>query len=82
MSSPGANDWNVPPTTPARPASPAPNANTAANTSWTGLPDAASMSRSSTPARTIMPMRVRFSASHISTPIATEAAKTTSRTRG
>ena len=36
-------------------------------------PIAARMSRSSTPARTIMPMRVRLSASHIATPITTEA---------
>ncbi|MGY3459953.1 hypothetical protein ACVWW5_005403 [Bradyrhizobium sp. LM3.4] len=29
-----------------------------------------------------MPMRVRLSASHIATPITTEAAKITSRTKG
>ena len=38
MSSPGASDWNVPPTTPARPASPAPKAKTATKTSWMRIP--------------------------------------------
>src|SRR3954447_7269038 len=51
VSSPGEIDWNVPPTTPAMPASPAPSANTSTNTSWIRTPVAARMSRSSTPAR-------------------------------
>ena len=82
VSSPGEIDWKVPPTTPAMPARPAPKANTRTNTSWMRTPIAARMSRSSTPARTIMPMRVRLSASHMATPITTDAAKMTSRTIG
>ena len=34
VSSPGEIDWNVPPTTPAMPASPAPKAKTTTKTSW------------------------------------------------
>ena len=82
VSSPGEMDWKVPPTTPAIPARPAPKANTVTNTSWIGTPIAESMSRSSTPARTIIPMRVRLSASHIPSPMTTEAAKMTRRTIG
>ena len=40
------------------------------------------MSRSSTPARIITPIRVRLSASHIPIPMRTAAAKMTSRTSG
>ena len=82
MSSPGARDWNVPPTTPARPASPAPKAKTATKTSWMRMPLAASMSRSSTPARIIIPIRVRLSSHHITTPMTTAAAKIARRTIG
>jgi hypothetical protein len=72
----------VPPTTPATPASPAPKANTTTNTSWILTPVADSMSRSSTPARIIMPMMVLLSASHINTPMTTEAQRMTIRTTG
>ena len=40
------------------------------------------MSRSSTPARIIIPMRVRLSSHHITTPMTTAAAKMTRRTIG
>ena len=82
MSSPGASDWKVPPTTPASPASPAPNANTMTKTSWMRTPLAASMSRSSTPARIMIPMRVRLSSHHITMPITSAAKKITRRTIG
>ena len=79
MSSPGAIDSAVPPTTPASPASPAPIANVMANTICTLTPVADSMARSSTPARIIMPTRVRFRKSHSATPMATAVASRTSR---
>ena len=82
MSSPGAIDWKVPPTTPAIPASPAPNAKTPMNTSWMRTPVADSIELSSTPARTSMPTRVLLSSIHMAIPMATDAAKMTMRTRG
>jgi hypothetical protein len=45
-------------------------------------PEAASISRSSTPARISMPSRVRFSTSHIATPITMAAARIAMRTAG
>ena len=79
MSSPGAMESAVPPTTPANPARPAPRANTTAKTSCTLTPEAESMSRSLTPARIIIPMRVRLRKSQRATPIPTATASTDSR---
>ncbi len=69
VSSPGTIDSSTAPITPPRPASPAPSAKVMANTRFTLTPDADSMARSSTPARIIMPTRVRLSSSHRPTPI-------------
>ena len=71
VSSPGAIDSSTEPITPPRPASPAPMANVVANSLPTLIPEAASMPRSSTPARIIMPTRVRLRNSHSATPMAT-----------
>ena len=45
-------------------------------------PDAASMSRSSTPARISMPSRVRLSTSHMAKPITIAAIRIAMRTSG
>ena len=78
----GDSDWNVAPMIPAIPASPAPNPNTARNTRWMRTPEAASISRSSTPARISMPSAVRFKTSHIATPITIAATSIQTRTDG
>ena len=82
VSSPGDSDWNVAPMIPAIPASPAPKPNTARNTSWMRTPEAASISRSSTPARISMPSAVRFKTSHIAMPITIAATRIQMRTDG
>ena len=55
VSWPGASEIIVPPSTPPKPASAAPMKNAPAKTSCTLMPSAETMSRSSTPARTILP---------------------------
>jgi hypothetical protein len=67
---------------PAMPAMPAPKANTARNTCWMRTPDAAKMSRSSTPARISMPSRERLSTNHMAKPITIAAIRIAIRTRG
>ena len=79
MSSPGVIESAVAPTTPPKPASPAPIAKVIANTSCTLTPQAASIARSSTPARIIIPTRVRCRKSHSSTPITIAMASSTRR---
>ena len=79
MSSPGAIDSAVPPTTPAKPARPAPIAKVIANTNCTLTPEAASIPRSSTPARIIIPTGVRLRNHQSSTPMAADIASSTSR---
>src|SRR5215203_5377209 len=69
VSSPGPSEIIVPPSTPPSPASRAPRKNAAANTSCTLIPRAETMSRSSTPARTIFPKRVRLISHHSPKPI-------------
>jgi hypothetical protein len=69
VSCPGASEIIVPPRTPPKPASSAPMKNAPANTRFTLMPSAETMSRSSTPARTILPKRVRLITSHRSRPI-------------
>ena len=70
VSSPGTIDSSTAPITPPKPARPAPSMKVIANTRFTLTPAAASMPRSSTPARIIMPTRVRLSSHHRPTPIA------------
>ena len=79
MSSPGVIDSAVAPTTPPKPARPAPIAKVIANTSCTFTPHAESIARSSTPARIIIPTRVRCRKSHSATPITMEMASSTRR---
>jgi hypothetical protein len=69
VSSPGTIESSTAPMTPPRPARPAPIAKVVANTRFTLTPAAASIARSSTPARIIMPTRVRLRKSHSATPI-------------
>ena len=57
MSTPGARLAVDPPRTPARPASAEPTTNVIAKTSWMLMPSAETIWRSSTPARTTMPIR-------------------------
>ena len=68
----------VPPTTPAKPASPAPSAKVMAKMRWVLTPEAWSMARSSTPARIIMPTRVRLRNSQSAMPM-TMAAPSSAR---
>ncbi len=58
---------------------PAPTANTMAKTMCTLTPEADSIARSSTPARIIVPMRVRLIISHKPTPMTMATASTTKR---
>ena len=69
VSSPGAMESSTAPITPPSPARPAPMAKVAANTRFTFTPEAESMPRSSTPARIIIPTRVRLRKSHSATPM-------------
>ena len=78
-STPGARLANEPPITPPRPASPEPTANAIANVSWMLIPIAETMSRSSTPARMTMPVRVRLSQNHSPTPTTRPMTRMTSR---
>ena len=77
VSSPGAREIIVPPSTPPRPASIAPIRKAPANTSCTLIPSAETMSRSSTPARTILPKRVRLMTYQSPRPISSAAPSTT-----
>ncbi len=79
MSSPGETESALPPTTPASPAMPAPMAKVTANTSCTLTPEAASMPRSSTPARIIMPTRVFARNHHSPSPMTMAPTSTASR---
>ena len=79
VSSPGTIDSSTAPMTPPKPARPAPIAKVVANTRLTLTPTAASIPRSSTPARIIMPMRVRLRNSHSATPITTPIGSSDSR---
>src|SRR5215218_8090944 len=58
VSLPGCSEIIVPPRTPPKPASSAPSRKAKAKISCTLMPSAETMSRSSTPARTILPKRV------------------------
>ena len=53
--------------------------NAIAKVSWMLTPSAETIARSSTPARMTMPVRVRFSQSQSSAPIASAIARMTSR---
>ena len=68
-STPGARLANDPPMTPPKPANAEPTTNAIANVSWMLMPIAETMSRSSTPARMTIPVRVRFSQNHSAAPI-------------
>ena len=60
-SSPWPTEISEPPSTPPRPASAQPTVNAIAKISWMLTPSAETIWRSSTPARMIIPVRVRFS---------------------
>jgi hypothetical protein len=78
-SSPGWSESIVPPRAPPKPASSAPMKKAPANTTGMLIPSAETISRSSTPARTIKPKRVRLISHHRNSPITSAAPVTITR---
>ena len=76
VSCPGASEIIVPPSTPPMPASSAPRKKAPMKIRFTLMPSAATMSRSSTPARTILPKRVRLMIRNRPSPISSAAPRT------
>ena len=72
----------VPPSTPPRPASMAPRKKAPAKTSWMLIPSAETICRSSTPARTIIPKRVRWIIAQRASPTAIATSRTKIRKKG
>jgi len=79
VSSPGTMLSSTAPITPPMPARPAPSMKVIANTRFTLTPAADSIARSSTPARIIVPTRVRLSSHHRNTPMTMPKASRLSR---
>jgi hypothetical protein len=78
-STPGARLAKEPPIAPPMPASAEPTTKATAKVNWMLMPIAETMSRSSTPARMTMPVRVRLSQNHSAAPIARPMPRMTRR---